>query len=126
MKIIPGGIDPLTGTQSAGAHVASGCAQITKKWNLPCIVTEAGYPTVGDPHKTKDGTARTGVSRQSAFWADMEAVSRKEKVAVYAFEPFDGDWKRRFQAFVEMDYSFGMMTCDRKMKDIKLPPLGAL
>lgn len=123
----PGGVDPITGNKSAAEHVLTGCELVSKKWRLPCIITETGYPTEGPAHTTRDGTAKTGASRQNAFWADLEALARKKKMPVYSFEPFDGNWKERFQPFVPLDYSFGIMTCDRKMKKgIKLPPLGAL
>jgi exo-beta-1,3-glucanase (GH17 family) len=119
-----GGIDPLV--NDSGAHVANGQAQVAKRWNKTCIITETGYPTKGKPHTTGEGTANTGEREQSKFFQQMEAVSRKQGLAVYSFEPFNSDWKRRWQPFEESDYSFGIATCDRVMKAITLPPLGAL
>jgi exo-beta-1,3-glucanase (GH17 family) len=118
-----GGVDPTT--RRSGKHVADGARQVAEKWGKPCIITETGYPTVGEPHETVDGIAETGLSRQTLFLSDMEVESRSQNLAVYMFEPFDGDWKRRWAPYVEMDYSFGFAKCDRTMKDVQFPPLGA-
>lgn len=88
-----GGIDPTTG--KSGKHIANGCDEIESKWGKPCIITETGYPTVGDDHKTVDGVAKAGVDRLSIFLNDMESESRSRNRAVYMFEPYNGDWKRR-------------------------------
>eukprot|EP00173_Palmaria_palmata_P003509 Plantae.Rhodophyta-Palmaria_palmata.ctg3687.p1 GENE.Plantae.Rhodophyta-Palmaria_palmata.ctg3687~~Plantae.Rhodophyta-Palmaria_palmata.ctg3687.p1 ORF type:complete len:280 (-),score=56.64 Plantae.Rhodophyta-Palmaria_palmata.ctg3687:243-962(-) len=118
------GIDPST--RESGISITNNCLAIEEKWKLPCIVTETGFPTEGEPHITTGGVAVPGVENQARFLLDMEMESRRTKRPVYFFEPFNGDFKRRWEPYTEVDYSFGLATCDRRMKDITLPPLGAL
>lgn len=119
-----GGVDPKTGR--AAEHVYNGALQIANRWAKPVMITETGYPTVGEDRTTSDGTAETGTNELSLFVNDIEMLSRERGFAVYFFEPYNGDWKRRWAPFVELDYSFGLAYCNRTMKDIALPPLGAL
>jgi exo-beta-1,3-glucanase (GH17 family) len=120
-----GGFDPHSG--KAAPHVLSSAQDVSKRYNnKEVVITETGFPTEGESHTTIDGTATPGVSALSLFVTDLEAVSRKEKLAVFMFEPYNGDWKRRWEPYAAADYNFGMATCNRVMKDIKLPPLGAL
>lgn len=118
-----GGIDPKSG--DSGKFVRDEWVALKEKWGKPVYVTETGYPTRGDKRKTSAGTATPGVSGQTKFMAQIEAQSRKEKMPVFYFEPFDGDWKRRWLPFNELDYSWGVFKCDRSQKDITLPPPGA-
>jgi exo-beta-1,3-glucanase (GH17 family) len=120
-----GGFDPHSG--KAAPHVLSSAQDVSKRYNKKeVVITETGFPSEGEPHTTIDGTATPGVDALSLFVTDLEAVSRKEKLAVFMFEPYNGDWKRRWEPYAVADYNFGMATCNRVMKDIKLPPLGAL
>lgn len=117
------GLDPTT--RETGAHVVQGAKNIEATLGKPCIITETGYPTRGDPHRAAGGIARPSESRQSIFLYDVEMAARAADQPVYLFEPFDGDWKRRWAPYIEMDYSFGFSFCNRTMKDIRMPPLGA-
>jgi exo-beta-1,3-glucanase (GH17 family) len=117
------GLDPTT--RKSGAHVIDGALRVAEKTGKPTYVTETGYPSRGESHTGAGGTANTSESRLSLFLYDVEMAAREAKQPVYLFEPFDGDWKRRWSPFVEMDYSFGFAYCNRTMKDIKMPPLGA-
>jgi exo-beta-1,3-glucanase (GH17 family) len=118
------GVDPTTG--KSGANVLEMVQTIKAKFKKPVLVTETGFPTQGKPQTAARGTASPSIDGLTLFLADIEAVSRKNKLPVYMFEPFDGDWKRRWHPFIESDYHFGLTTCDRKMKAIKLPPRGAI
>jgi exo-beta-1,3-glucanase (GH17 family) len=120
-----GGFDPHSG--KAAPHVLSSALDIVERFNnKTVIITETGFPSAGESHTTIDGTATPDIGALSLFLTDMEAVSRKENLAVYMFEPYDGDWKRRWEPYAVADYNFGLATCDRKMKNVKLPPLGAI
>lgn len=110
-----GGIDPIW-RNFCCICCSFWCAQITKKWELPCVIAETSYPTEGPVQTTPEGSAMLGYNRGNVLWADIEAQCRSENVPVYSFEPFDGIWKYRFHPFIKLDYSFGIMTCDRKVK----------
>jgi exo-beta-1,3-glucanase (GH17 family) len=116
-----GGIDPLDGDK-AGKFVRDEQLALEKFY-----ITETGFPTKGTPNKTGAGTSTPGVKALSAFAQQVEDVSRKYKLPVFFFEPYDGDWKRRWLPYTETDYSFGLHTCKRELKDgIKLPGPGAV
>lgn len=118
------GIDPSK--RNSGSQVLDGQREVQLKWKKPVYVMETGFPTKGEPRTTNDGTASPGLKELSLFAYDIEVEARKRKVPVFYFEPYNGDWKRRWEPYVEMDYSFGLAYCNRTMKDISLPPLGAL
>jgi exo-beta-1,3-glucanase (GH17 family) len=119
-----GGVDAHSG--HAVEIVQQEVQDIQKKYNKPVIVTETGYPTADSPQSTSAGMAYPSMDGLTRYLGDIEGLSRKQQLPVYIFEPYDGDWKRRWQPYVEADYHFGLATCDRKMKPIALPPLGAL
>jgi exo-beta-1,3-glucanase (GH17 family) len=88
----------------------------TAGFERPVFVTETGFPSGGAPHKAGSGTAKPSVAALSAFAKQVETISRDSGMGVYFFEPFDGDWKRRWQKFEAYDYTFGLYKCDRKLK----------
>lgn len=123
----------------AALATVNGAKAVSDKWGgKQVIITETGYPTAGPSHKPK-GTAQCpssvtttavpGVKALEQFLIEMEKLSRERKVIYYAFEPFDSQWKSRWEEgnnAGKTDEHWGLMTCDRKLKDIKLPEPGAV
>lgn len=90
-------------------------------------VTETGYPTEGSSRTTGEGTAKPSVEGLSEFAQQMEDESRANGTPVYFFEPYNGDWKRRWLPFTELDYNFGIHDCNRNLKKgLVLPTKGAI
>lgn len=125
------GVDPLAKEAGAGKHVLGEKEGMEAFWakrgvDRKVVITETGFPTEGEKRKTNIGTATPSVDALSAFAAQMEDVSRAEGVEYYFFEPYNGDWKRRWLPFTELDYSFGLHTCDRVLKKgLVLPDVGS-
>lgn len=124
------GVDPVN--TEAGAHVLGEKEELTKIFGAkgfkqPIIITETGFPTGGKSRKVGSKTVTPSVEGASKFTTQVEDISRKEELPVYYFEPFDGDWKRRWAPFTEADYTFGLHKCNRKLKagmDLPLPGAG--
>lgn len=115
------GVDPADG--KAGTHVSESHAGLFSKYQKRVVVVETGYPSQGPPHNGAD----TGLDRLERAMYDIEMESRSKNVPVYFFEPFDSDWKRRWQqSALEIDYHFGIRKCDRTRKSLRIPPGGAL
>jgi exo-beta-1,3-glucanase (GH17 family) len=115
------GVDPFQ--TNVGQNVVDSAFAINSKWKKKVIVTETGYPSAGPAH----GAAQTSLGRMERAAKDIEAMSRTRNVPVYFFEPFDGDWKRRWLVSdTGIDYHFGLRDCNRNPKSIALPPGGAL
>lgn len=90
-------------------------------------VTETGYPTKGAPRTTGVGTAKPSIDGLSEFGKQMETESRDHGTPVFFFEPYDGDWKRRWLPYEELDYNFGIHSCNReRKKGLSLPLPGAV
>lgn len=125
------GVDPLGKAAGAGKHVLAerdGMESFWKKKGLErkVIIMETGFPTEGPKRTTNLGTATPGVDALSAFASQVEEVSRAENLEYYFFEPYNGDWKRRWLPYTELDYSFGLHTCDRELKKgLVLPDEGS-
>jgi glucan 1,3-beta-glucosidase len=120
-----GGVDPVIGNGADFVHQEK--YTINQYWSarghdLPVWITETGYPTEGKTYET----AAPSMEGLEAYAAQIESTSREFALPVYFFEPFNGDWKRRWDPFSEADYNFGLMTCNRDLKPIKLPPSGAV
>lgn len=120
-----GTVDPKTG--DSGKYVLDERVAVSKHWNgKPVWVTETGYPTRGKKRTSEVGTATPGVGKLELFAAQIEDASREHDMPVFFFEPFDGDWKRRWNPFTQADYSWGLYNCDRTLKKLDLPEPGAL
>jgi glucan 1,3-beta-glucosidase len=115
-------------TKSSGADmILREQSSIRQYWNargynVPVWITETGYPTAGNANMG----AIPSIAGLEAYASQIETSSRQNNLPVYFFEPFDGDWKRRWEPYTEADYSFGLMTCNRELKQIMLPPPGAM
>lgn len=116
------GFDPLD--KDVGLNVADMAYTVQGKWNKPVVVTEAGHPSDGPANKN----AQTSLSALELSAQQYEKWSRIRNVPMYFFEPFDGDWKKRWLNNVinEIDYHFGLRDCARNPKNIQLPPDGAI
>jgi exo-beta-1,3-glucanase (GH17 family) len=114
-------VDPLI--SNAGNTVMGSHDRVSGKWNKPVIISEYGFPTAGPPNLGI--FTPTTVSRLQAVIKDVEAARRKRNVRAYMFEAFDGDWKRRWllgsPTSDNIEYHWGIMTCDRIPKGITLP-----
>jgi exo-beta-1,3-glucanase (GH17 family) len=85
-------------------------------------ITETGYPDVGVVFKLGDKSATPGLKGLQTFASSVEDAARPDGVPVYYFEPFNGDWKRRWSpSATDIDYHFGLFNCDRSQKSISLP-----
>lgn len=121
------GVDPLGKKAAAGKHVLNEQMGMEAFWkkkgiNRRVVISETGFPTKGPPNPTQLGTSKPSVAALSAFAEQMEEVSRENDMPYYFFEPYNGDWKRRWLPYTELDYSFGLHTCDRVLKKgLKLP-----
>lgn len=126
-----------TPAKDAPKSAIGGAKAIAEKWKKPVIITETGYPSDGAKHKPSSApgcpssvttSADPSFKALETFAHGIEELSRKEEMQVYFFEPFDGEWKKRWEAennAGEVDFNWGLMTCDRKLKPIALPPEGA-
>lgn len=118
-----GGFDPKLG--KAADSVLGSANQLVERWGKPVIIAETGFPTAGESRSGEFGTVVPGVFELDIFVSEMELASRARNTSVYFFEPYNGDWKRRWEPYIEIDYNFGLAYCNRTMKAITLPPLGA-
>lgn len=101
------------------------------------VITETGYPTAGPNHKPTsvpecpngvETRAVPGVQALETYMKGMEQISRDRGLKVYHFEPFDSQWKQRWEASNnagQTDEHWGIYNCDRSSKGIELPPVGA-
>jgi exo-beta-1,3-glucanase (GH17 family) len=118
------GLDPTTG--DAAGFLMGQAQAVAKRTGKPVKISETGFATAGDTYTGGLGTAVPGEGQLTAFLSDVELAAREAGQAVFFFESFNGDWKRRWTPFVEMDYSFGFAYCNRTTKGIHFPPLGAV
>jgi exo-beta-1,3-glucanase (GH17 family) len=125
-----GGVDPVRG--GGGQFVRDEQAALEAFWREKGVgkrvyITETGYPTSGPGRRTGMGLATPSVAGLTAFIQQVEDVSRSNGLPVYFFEPFNADWKRRWQSTDEYDYNFGLATCRRELKlGLQLPSQGAV
>lgn len=118
-------IDPENG--NGGIHVRNERAAVSNYWGgKPVRVTETGFPTRSGGPSSGGSTSTPSNENLERFAEQMEIESRANDIPVYFFEPFDGDWKRRWIPLHEADYSWGLYNCDRTLKNIKLPSDGAV
>jgi exo-beta-1,3-glucanase (GH17 family) len=117
-----GRVDPLI--TDAGTGMVSSVGSLRSRWNKSVIVTEYGFPTAGPPNlgiQTAPSDARL-----EATILSIEAARRKSRTPAYMFEAFDGVWKMRWSfpgvTSDSIEYHWGLLTCDRKLKNIRLPP----
>lgn len=122
-------VDPVE--QNAAEHIEWEAGVVGDYWkekgyDLETVICETGFPTEGDPNTWNGNEVHPSLDGLTAFMTQMETIVRDTGLRTYFFEPFDGDWKRRWQPYEEHDYHFGLHTCDRKLKDITLPKAGAI
>jgi glucan 1,3-beta-glucosidase len=120
-----GGVDPAVA--SGGDYVRKEQYTVKEYWvgkgyDVPVWITETGFPTAG---KVYDGSTPS-LEGLEAYATQIESASREFGLPVYFFEPYNGDWKRRWNPYSDADYNFGLMDCNRELKAIKLPPSGAI
>lgn len=126
------GSSPEDGPQQS----ASGAEAVSKRYDgMEVIITETGYPTGGPEFLPKSTPgcpssvttpAVPGVKAMETYMNKMEMISRDTGLKVFHFEPFDSQWKRRWEAgntVALTDESWGLLKCDRTTKGIKLPPV---
>jgi exo-beta-1,3-glucanase (GH17 family) len=125
------GIDPLAKDAAAGEHVLNEKVALEKFFadkgiDKPAIISETGFPSEGPPKTSGGRTATPSIEALSAFAKQIESVSRAQNMPVFFFEPYNSDWKRRWLPYTDVDYNFGLHTCDRKLKKgLTLPDPGA-
>lgn len=118
-------VDPENG--NGGVHVRNERDAVSNYWGgKPVRVTETGFPTRSGGPSSGGSTSTPSDANLERFAEQMETESRAHDIPVYFFEPFDGDWKRRWIPLHEADYSWGLYSCDRTLKNIKLPSEGAI
>lgn len=110
--------------QDIGLNMVDMAFTVQGRWNKPVVVTEAGHPSDGPAF----GEAQTSVDRLERAAADYEKWSRTRNVPIYFFEPFDGDWKRRWgePGLPGIEYHWGLRDCARVPKNLSIPPDGAI
>jgi glucan 1,3-beta-glucosidase len=107
------GVSVLATNQGMGT--INGAKAISGKWGgKRVIISETGFPSAGN----KKNFAEPNQAGQNKFLSDVENASRSTGTAVFIFEPFDGEWKKRWLASDnDIDYHFGApYTCNRKPK----------
>jgi exo-beta-1,3-glucanase (GH17 family) len=118
------GQDPLIGDVGADQVGAAGfVAKHFKEIGIskPVYITETGYPDAGKAFKLGTKVASPSLKGLQAFAKSVELAARPD-TPVYFFEPFNGDWKRRWLASAtDIDYHFGLFNCDRSRKAMSFP-----
>jgi exo-beta-1,3-glucanase (GH17 family) len=124
------GQDPLAGNagkKQIGSVEALAAILKSKGVDKPVYITETGFPDKGPTVTADDGSATPSAKAMEAFASELELAGRAAGIPTYYFEPMNGDWKRRWLPDTrEIDFNFGLFYCNRSLKALKLPPVGAL
>jgi exo-beta-1,3-glucanase (GH17 family) len=107
------GVDVMSTNQGVGS--INSAKLISNKWGgKRVIVSETGFPSAGQVN----GGALPSHDGQNKYISEVEIAGRSSGTAVFIFEPFDGEWKKRWQpSDTDVDYHFGTpYTCNRQPK----------
>lgn len=107
-----GGVDPISGEdrKASGKFILDSWRGMQDFWskrgfkNVSVLITETGFPSKGKAQTSTEGTAKPSVRGIEIFAAEVEQASRDNDMPVYYFEPYDGDWKRRWLPATDADY----------------------
>jgi exo-beta-1,3-glucanase (GH17 family) len=85
-------------------------------------ITATGYPDFGVAFKLGNKSATPSLKGLQAFASSVEDAARSDRVPVYYFASFDGDWmRRRLPNATDADYHFVLFNCDRSQKCTSFP-----